>query len=233
MSAAPKTRELYPPRRADPEMVNLYASLLRGRRVVIVGPATTICGSGQKERIDSYDLVVRINNQWPPQPERIPDIGSRGDILYHCCNGKSPVALLETPGFERFRFAWYESNCESTGLAALCARNNIPSACYDELQDELIDKLGTVPNTGLLAIVHLLSSELSELYVTGFSFHATRYYHGYIAKGARPKYWRWWRRRDRIGLHHFEPQRAFFRTLAERDSRLCVDAPLQRLLQHW
>jgi hypothetical protein len=232
MSAAPETREIYPPCRTDPELLRLYASLLGGRRVAIVGPATTICGSQQGKTIDSYDLVVRINNQWPSDAAHIADIGTRGDILYHCSNGKSPIKRLDVPDFSRFRFAWYEDNSESAALLELCRRHNIPCGCYDEIQHGLIEKLGTVPNTGLLAIAHLLASDLSELYVTGFSFHTTRYYSGYVAKAA---HWKWYLlgKPKVIGLHRFAPQRSFFKSLVDSDPRLRLDAPLQELVQHW
>jgi hypothetical protein len=233
MSAAPNTTDTYPLRATDPELNKLYATLLRARRVAIVGPAATIRGSAQKELIDSYDVIVRINNQWPPDPKLVPDIGSRADVIYHCCNGKSPIARLNVPGFAACRFAWYEANAESADLVELCRRHDIPSACYDEFQKTLIEKLSTVPNTGLLAIAHMLTTELKELYVTGFSFHATGYYEGYVGTGARPKYWRWWRSPKRIGPHRFEPQRSYFRALCDSDARLTVDAPLKRLLAHW
>src|ERR1700752_2702940 len=182
MSAVPETIDAYPLRASDPELNDLYATLLRGRRVAIVGPAATIRGSAQQKLIDAYDVVVRINNQWPPDPALVPDIGNRADVIYHCCNGKSPIARLDVPSFAACRFTWYEANAESADLVELCRRHDIPSACYDEFQKTLIEKLGTVPNTGLLAIAHMLTTELKELYVTGFSFYATRYYRGYIAK---------------------------------------------------
>ena len=210
-----------------------YADVLRNRRVAIVGAADTIVGKGHGAVIDSYDIVVRINSQWPVQPTLKRDYGSRTDVLYHCCNGESPVANLHVPAFESLRYVWYEGNVESPQLVALCREREVPAGCYDEFRNELMQRLRTRPNTGTLAIAHLLTTDLAELYVTGFSFFSTPYYAGYLGTGAHWRYWLWRKSRRRIGAHKFPQQRRYFRAICEADARLRADATLKELMANW
>ena len=210
-----------------------YADLMRGRRVAIVGPADTLVGRGQGTLIDSYDIVVRINGLWPVRPTLVQDYGSRTDVLYHCCNGEAPIANLRVRGFETLQFVWYEINAESPMLVELCRDRRVPVCCYDESRKALMRRLRTRPNTGTLAITHLLTTELAELHVTGFSFYSTRYYEGYLGTGAHWKYWLWRRPRSRIGTHKFPQQRRHFRMTYEADPRLTVDPILKELMKSW
>lgn len=62
-----------------------YEELLRGKNVIVVGPARTLQGRKQGRMIDAFDLVVRFNNvieYLPFSDELAEDIGARTDILY-------------------------------------------------------------------------------------------------------------------------------------------------------
>lgn len=74
---------------ASIEVDSDFAHLLKDKRVMVVGPAETLRGSGQGKMIDSNDLVVRFNTaiQYVPFPHDLAtDIGTRTDILY--CNNE-------------------------------------------------------------------------------------------------------------------------------------------------
>ena len=60
---------------ADPE----YERLLKGKRVIIVGPSRTSLGTGQGDAIDGYDIVVRFNDAIEHMPFRaaLPTIWER------------------------------------------------------------------------------------------------------------------------------------------------------------
>ncbi len=86
------------------------ASLVAGKRVALVGPSVSIAGGGAGAAIESFDLVVRTNFQWPVPAGLVADLGSRMDILYHCCNGDFPVADLFVPELARTRFVCWQAN---------------------------------------------------------------------------------------------------------------------------
>jgi len=81
-----------------------YKEYLKGKRVVIVGPAPSIVGSDQRDLIDSYDVVVRLNRALPVPEHLKKDVGTRTDVLYNCmnpsneCGGRIDVDFLLKSG---------------------------------------------------------------------------------------------------------------------------------------
>jgi hypothetical protein len=66
--------------------MSIYRQYLESKTVVIVGPASSIVGTRQCNKIDSYDVVVRINDALPVPEELVDDIGTRTDVLYSNMN---------------------------------------------------------------------------------------------------------------------------------------------------
>ena len=56
--------------------------LVENKRVIILGPAPYLVGSGAAKEIDDYDVVCRVNDIIPPLSLR-PDYGNRTDIMFH------------------------------------------------------------------------------------------------------------------------------------------------------
>lgn len=108
---------------ASIELDTDFGRLLKGKDVVIVGPAETLRGEGQGEIIDAYDLVVRFNtaiHYMPFSNELARDIGTRTDILY--CNNEviiKQILLQEGISHEKFRRV-----CEAAGIKYLVGTNN-------------------------------------------------------------------------------------------------------------
>ena len=59
-----------------------YKNYLKGKKVVLVGPAWHTKHTNQEELIESYDVVVRMNNGFIISEKKQKDIGRRTDILY-------------------------------------------------------------------------------------------------------------------------------------------------------
>jgi Glycosyltransferase family 29 (sialyltransferase) len=100
-----------------------YANLLAGKRVVVVGPAETLVGGGQGERIDSYDLIVRFNTAigyMPFSPELAADIGARTDILY-LNNEIINDYIIGEQGISHEKFA---DACKSAAIKYFVGTNN-------------------------------------------------------------------------------------------------------------
>jgi hypothetical protein len=195
-----------------------------------VGPSQSIVGTEQGRAIDDRDLVVRINHQWPVPPARVPDVGARMDILYHCCNGDFPVARLFVPGFERTRFVCVEEGPDRVALEARCVAEGIPAMDVTALYLEWLQRLHSYPNTGFVAITHLLDQPIAQLYVAGFSFNRDPYYEGYPASGNRRDRWSEQTYPRRIWWHDADRQLDVFREMAARDSRIVVDQRLADII---
>ena len=63
-----------------------FKSFLSGKRVALVGPASTLLGEGRGAFIDGHDVVVRLNHAWPLPEDLKKDVGSRIDVIYHNLN---------------------------------------------------------------------------------------------------------------------------------------------------
>jgi hypothetical protein len=211
----------------------IYSAALAGRRAVVVGPAVTVLGTGAGASIESFDIVIRINHQWPVPVELWLDVGRRADVVYHCCNNDHPIQRLFPDDIRRPRFIWHDENAQSAALRALCAARGIPCAGYEGLRTALIAALDTHPSTGLTAICHALGTDLRELHVTGFSFHQSRYYPGYPGEGANPGYWGGDSPPVQILNQDFGKQRRYFKQLCARDPRITVDDALQAHMHNW
>lgn len=59
-----------------------YATFIKGKRVVIVGPSPLLCESNKGEYIDSFDIVVRLNLGESLTKARPKDFGRRTDVVY-------------------------------------------------------------------------------------------------------------------------------------------------------
>ena len=57
-----------------------FSSLIDKKRVAIVGPSPHLLGSNMGKKIDSYDIVCRLNEVRPKGLEA--DYGSKADILF-------------------------------------------------------------------------------------------------------------------------------------------------------
>ena len=169
-----------------PKIDHKYRKFLNGKRVVIVGSSFNIKNSNQKELIESYDIVVRINRGYYIHKDLEKDIGSRTDILY------SSLADVKSEGYggigvyldykRLFNTKWI--SCSSPQMV----ERNINFRKFHEkkrLRDKIsayfysmdlnlyktIHKVIKRPlNAGFSAICDLLSFDIKELYITGFTF---------------------------------------------------------------
>jgi hypothetical protein len=157
-----------------------FRGYVEGARVALVGPAPSIIGSKQGELIDSYDMVVRLNHALPVPSELTEDIGTRTDILY--TTTKIPKTLPEDPqvvldaGVQALVMPYYEKHeaferhvvkCRKIYAGALPLF--IPYSHKDYAVIEV--QVGARPTIGLSAIIHLLSMNITELYVAGLTFY--------------------------------------------------------------
>lgn len=214
---------------------NKYKDYLKGKRVILVGPAPSTEGTKQKEFIESFDIVVRMNVALPVPLDRIEDIGERCDILYNNMNQEpvnggrlDPNYLNETvkflassfPIIDPFKKDIIKFNNENKGY--------VPFHIFDnDLYNQLTKDIQCRPNIGISAIVDLLSYEISELYITGITFFQGGYDKSYrnLTESQIVTYM------DRYGIHKQEPQKKFFKELYEKEDRIKVDKTLEKIIK--
>lgn len=213
-----------------------YREYLSGKKVCIVGPAPGIVGSGQKDIIDSYDVVVRMNRSIPIPVERISDVGSRTDIYYHCMstdpmNG-GPIDFQYLQNNIKFISSPYPKIAPFDRDIIMFNQMN-----QDRLKFHIIDekmflefsnKMDTRPNTGISAIIDLLSFDITELYITGFTFFKGGYDKTYRDQTEEQVM----NHMGRYNVHKIEPQIEYLRELFISDKRLVGDEKLMEILNN-
>ena len=160
-----------------------------GKSIALVGPAKYMQGSNYGAEIDSHDLVVRINRGIESIDQFHNDIGRRTDFYYSCLieraqqTGKlNPIELKEHYGIkcliappnsdmkgiaEKTEFHSLVNKKTIMEIASLMPIRVIEHDFHTALAKEIQCK----PNTGFLAIYHLLSMNPKSLSIYGFSFY--------------------------------------------------------------
>jgi hypothetical protein len=169
--------------------------ILNNKRVVVVGPADYV---DSNDKINNYDIIVRINKGLSQQVNG--KCGDRTDILYHVVNQNiengGPINL-NFNGHIRFVYPIFDYYEETTFKNIGTIRdyfeiyndNNI----YNHIQKNfsIINKLEYLemekilqsrPNSGIAAILDLLTFNIKELYITGFTLFQTNYSKDYRKK---------------------------------------------------
>ncbi|MEE8594081.1 MAG: glycosyltransferase family 29 protein [Candidatus Bipolaricaulota bacterium] len=219
-----------PPRPSGSRDDREFAEYLKGCSVALVGPASTIAGSRQGDRIDGYDRVIRLNHALPIPPHMIEDIGERTDVLYHHLNLEHPrvpplkeftAILLGSVRWICCTFPYLPGLQSSEWIDAVRAElhGRLPfRAASLRHYSWLRATMRTSPNGGISAIQDLLRFKIDKLYITGFSFFQTNsfYYDGYQGMGP--------------GAHGQQPQIEQVRRWVQRDSRIHMDKAARRIL---
>jgi hypothetical protein len=239
-----------------------YRNFIRGKRIAIVAHAASIVGTKQGRLIDSYDLVVRMNNALPIPEDLKIDIGTRCDILYShmddrpnrfsdyrtvnnievmkkvewvCCphpGFRPPVPGVEFLGGTQEthkqivmqRYTRFVERMEGK----CCFRETDP----DNYAKHLKEMSGGIPNVGFAAVWDLLTFDVSEIFMAGFTFFLGGNYKQYITHplteeeiiGNTASY--------EFGHHHqIYPQLRYFKRLRMMDSRIVIDSGLISILE--
>ena len=167
--------------------------LVEGKRVAVVGPAPYLQDTDNGEFIDKYDVVCRVNEIIPPQHIR-KDYGSKTDIFFS--NFATPH--VEVIKKKISTYTDFYSNLKMVVCPTIKSKHadtnilqwedDYISDVYKNMSDlnymkipshwigvrdykTLYNIIGAEPNAGVLAIMMLLSHDIEELYLTGFSFN--------------------------------------------------------------
>jgi hypothetical protein len=232
------------------ELSPMLFDLVEGKRVALVGPAPYLLGHGLGSEIDGYDVVCRVTDL---MPQFRADYGSRTDILFDACdyravdNGLAKISRsrAEAEKIKLLYLPWADLNEEAhkDRLSIFDVRERIYDGSGLDLSWTHISKknfaliqneVGCEPNSGLLAMIILLSHHVKELLVTGMTFYLDAdkpencYYPNYLEGGLE----KLMEQPNFFDGHMQMPQIAFFVTeiMKECVNVLSLDSYFQGLL---
>jgi hypothetical protein len=214
----------------------LYAEFLHGKRVVIVGPAPSMIGSGQGKNIDSYDVVVRIKKVLSSFENLKVDIGSRTDVVYSwldrnvnggglvdfCAFEKDGVKFICCPYPDGLDFSHENIRCFVKSNGGRFKFHMINRDYYLSISE----KIKSRPNSGIGAIMDLLKHGVSELYITGFTFFKGGYIKEYTDMNEEQAL----ARMDEYKHHVQSVQMDLLKSTILEDKRVRVDGALSEIL---
>ena len=213
----------------------LFAHYLKGKSVVLVGPANSIIGTNLGKTIDKFDIVIRLNKALPIPVNLKNDIGSRTDIIYNALN------TTDFPGQNNLDTNFYRRN----GVKFVVSPYPFSGVFYNDIINYISqykfdlpfrtvkqskfsafkNQLKTRPYTGTSAIMDLLTFDIKALYITGIDFYNTPYYSQY----RRIKRNKLSSLRDN-SIHSAYPQMEYLLYKSLIDKRIILDKTLEKLL---
>jgi len=210
---------------------NKYGNYLDGKRVCLIGPAKSLIGRKQKELIESYDVVVRMNFGYPVSKELEPYTGGLCDVLYisHGVHLRRYGLLSNMTRFRKVArgVKWIITQRIGSGyddFATIADGYVFHYHMNEDAKRKIIERLkDTRPNMGFYTIVDLLTYNIEELYITGFDFYTSGYHPGYGVFQSRvyPRSVNW----------HDQPEHVkVMKEICESDSRVKIDGVLQNVL---
>lgn len=222
-----------------------YAEYLRGKRVVLVGPAATLCGDHQGAFINDFDAVVRLNRGSRITEDAYADQGNRTDILYHSgFQGQDSHKVLQEDLAGSIQ--WLVGALPQYGIWSVQIKNmgnvarrsktvsfrSIEHRVYLQGQREINCRL----NCGTAAVLDLLQFPLKALHIVGITMYrpseddkayATGL--GYEERSTSDI------RGDiqRVGVHKMAPQMRYLRHLAEQHKHVTLGDDVVGAIQYW
>ena len=192
--------------------------------------------------IDSFDIVVRINNIHDINNQTlINDLGKRVDVIYFDGSmnqsrfqdySKSSPKLLKCTYPES---EWFFNDRCKNNISTIKKYFNteiVDINMYNKLKSSLDTNLKTRPNSGLIAIIDLLSFPLSELYITGIDFYRSSYasYHPDYGTSSLSDIKNIFKNGDNGDVHDINTQFCYFKNIFKNESRIKVDDILNMYL---
>lgn len=168
-------------------LVGFNEEWFKNKRVAIVGGADSVLAEKLGNYIDSFDVVVRVNNGVRAISTQSDYVGKRTDFLFHSFYtkkddpGASPIELelwkqnnvgLLLYAFNGFYNYYTYTNMKKFIEDTLCkCKFSMPTLnMHTEVANE-VNPSG--PTTGFSAISIVLKSIPQEVYITGFTFMKT------------------------------------------------------------
>jgi hypothetical protein len=217
--------------------------MLRGKRVAIVGPASSAYGTNQGGFIDGCDFVIRVNKSayTVNSGKFAEDIGTRTDILFHSFfenessgGGRIDIPMYRAQGIRylvnpRNTWAGLRNTLNFYKKYLVCETTyTLPKQLYATISAPLLPHRPTV---GLTALLATMECEFRELYITGFTFYKTPFGSGYrdqIQDAKKAKQFI-----NEQGVHNIDKEFETFRKFMNKHQakRIKLDGVLSAILE--
>lgn len=210
-----------------------FMEYLSGKSVIVVGPADYLTGAGRGAWIDSHDVVVRLNWGAPVPAGKERDYGTRTDVLYKRLLKLGILDQIDVEEYEAAGLRWVVAvesaqKPENKQHMEAMLGDRIPYFFERLSYRELRQAMRNNPLVGMIAVHHLLKSDLRSLTVTGCDFYASGYHVGYGGRAYRESLQR---KEGTISPRHdADVQQAHLYRMRSRDSRLRFDETLSGLV---
>jgi hypothetical protein len=168
-------------------------SIVRGKKVAVIGPAPYLKGKKLGKVLEGYDVVCRINEFMTPE-DLVQDYGKRTDIMFH--NFGTPwmkphkekiennqdcfkqLKLVVCPAIksehaETNYLSWSDDYVSNVVRNFNDVETGDVPFYWLGIRDykKIYSSVGAESNTGMLAIMMLLHYPIKELLVSGFTFY--------------------------------------------------------------
>lgn len=161
-----------------------------GKRVAVIGSAASAFEEENGSRINSFDIVVRVNKAlftWNPKQEIY--VGRKTDVLFHSFfeNEESGGGPIDEKAFAEFGMKYLVQPLNNRmGLRAQLNfyKRHLRAADTYVLSKKKFERMteefgNWTPTVGYSALYSVLSSPCAEVFITGFTFFKTPYAPGY------------------------------------------------------
>lgn len=168
----------------------MLKNYFENKSIAVVGPSPHLAGLDYGKLIDTYDLVIRINELGVvPQMEK--DYGSRTDICFLTLTEESIEIyskMKKEVNFDSLQLVVHPrhkfnlnpiTNSGKTKNIIEFFKNLEISIDFHHIEEPSFEKrcefFKCFPSTGSLAIYEILQYNFSKLFICGFSFYTTKY----------------------------------------------------------
>lgn len=214
-----------------------YNDYLKGKSVVIVGPASYLEDKSRGSEFDGFDVVVRLNRSYPVKNTN--DYGSRCDIRYHNMSqnpaqgGPFLREQMEIDGVKFISSPFPKHLSYFHNDIKICESHMEGSSVefheWSDLEQFLTFHMimQTRPNIGVCAILDLLNYDIKRLHISGITFFEDGYSSEYKDRDDDlvPAY-----HENRVTNHAQKPQKQLIKLLSENDARITMDEEVRNSL---
>jgi hypothetical protein len=171
-----------------------YLEFLRNKSVAVVGPAASSTFQENGQKIDSFDVVVRVNRGMELVKENKLFIGSKTDVLYNSLDFSPLVGgNLYQDNLENIEFICCPYPIKSRTFQNHIFSNmpNRNESLFEKykirfisegLYAHAVEETNSRINSGFGAILDILDNSPKSLFITGLDFYRSTYHPKYNAR---------------------------------------------------